>query len=266
MGNIFLEIGIHAPNSFKEIDNKFKELKLEKDRSKQHKLIVGFENTLEHIFGTTFSIELQHMGSYTDNCAILPQYSKTGKLSYKDKIIQLGNINKIYMILGVDLIKESTPRELTAILLHEIGHIVNHSSQTILKIQKLFSNISSFIDPFNKIPIIGGIFFPLLLIVTRTMHWTEHVGEYNADKFPIQYGYGDELASVIHKWDLQYCKDKNKVSLLQKIGIFKDILLGSTHPGDSKRIKNIVNEIKLNYSKKYKSKRLNNILDYYSLR
>lgn len=265
MGNIFLEIGIHAPSKFKKIDECFKELKL-KNKSQQHKVIIKLENVLEDIFGTVFEIDLQKIGSYVDNCAVLPQFKKVGKISYKNNIEQLGHIKKMIMILGVDLIKGSTPRELTAILLHEVGHIVNHTSNTIGIISKIISNISIVTDPLSRVPIIGGVLLPIFIFTTRTMHWTEHIGEYNADKFPVQHGYGDELVSVIHKWNLQYQRDKNKQTFIQKVGMLKDIILGTTHPKDTKRIQRIVESIKLNYSKKYKSKKLNKILDYYSLR
>lgn len=268
---LITEIGKNVLPGLDKIDLLFKELKTGKNVAKRGQTLVKMENQLEKIFGSPFTLEIEYLGPYSDNFVVIPILKQAGKITTKEDFVSLGNVKKMNIIVGMELVKELRPRELTAIMLHEIGHVAEHISQSVIKLYNLLWPIHKVTNFLTKLPIIGLLLIPIFIITSRSLSWTQHVFEFSADKFAVKYGYGDELASAAHKWaksDQKYNKLSGK-TLMQKLGIIADLfsgkVFGVTHPKNEDRIKAIVQEMKKNYSNQYKSKRLQKILDYYKL-
>ena len=267
---IITEIGKHVLPGLNKLDDAFKELKVGKNSADRGKTLVKLEKQLERIFGTLFSLELEYIGPFSDNFVVIPVFKKSGKLETKEDYVKLGIVKKMNIIIGMEMIRESRPRELTAVMLHEIGHVAGHISASVDKIYRIIKPINNITNIASRLPIIGMVVLPITILTSRTLNWTSHVHEYNADKFAVKYGYGDELSSIIHRWSL--LKKKNEQSsktLLQKLSIITSFInkkvMGTTHPKNPDRIKSIVEEMKKNYVGKYKSKRLQTILKHYDL-
>ena len=262
---LILEVGKNKLPGLSELDNLFDALKKSKTTSKDETIRKKIEKCMENIFGTPFFIDLHYLGTFANNCAVIPIIKRGGKIEKTEDLVKLGNVKKVYIILGNEMIKESTPRELTAIFLHEIGHIVNHISGSLSIISDLSYKLSYVFNSLNHIPLLNILILPLYIVSSRTLYFTQHVGEYNADKFAAEYGYGDELISVIHKWNLEYKKYESEKTFWTYLSQLKAFILGQSHPEDTDRIKKLAEEIKKNYSNKYKSKKLEKILnEYYS--
>lgn len=268
---IITEIGKHPLSGMQEIDALFKHVKRCKTNSQRMEVLSKMEDQLRQTFMTEFSIEIKYVGIYSDNFIVIPELKPSGKLTTTQDLVKLGHIKKLNFIIGMDLIVDATPRELTAILLHEIGHVTTHISNSIIVLHNILKPINSISNVLSRIPILGTVLFPIIIITSRSLNWTQHVFEYNADKFAVKYGYGDELAKLIHRWDTH---EKNQNTFSNKrfsekldlaISLIKDSILGVTHPTYKSRIKTISNEMKKNYLKEYKSKTLQKVLDYYNL-
>lgn len=268
---IITEIGTAPLPGLDKIDELFKQLKRCKTNIQRLNVLVKLEDQLRKLFGTEFNIEIRHVGVYSDNFIVIPELKQVGKLTNTKDIVKLGHIKKLNFVIGILLINEATPRELTSILLHEIGHVTAHISNSIALLYKVLTPINSIISIFSKIPILGIALFPILIITSRTLNWTSHFSEYDADKFAVKYGYGDELIKVIHRWEKHEKNQKifsnrtfsEKLELC--VDLLKDFFLGDTHPDYKSRVKSIAIEIKKNYLKEYKSKTLQRVLDSYKL-
>jgi len=259
MTNLILEIGTNALHGLNQVDKLFTDLKKTKNYSE---VLNKLERKLEEIFGCKFIIELARSGDWNDNCGVLPTYKSTGKIKKKEDLVKIGNIEKLNLILGENIISLLSPRELTAMFLHEVGHIVNHTSKfidiitatgQISKLILLVLHISGFV-----------ILLPLLIVVSRTLTWTSHIGEYNADKFAVEYGYGDEFISLIHKFDKKHSESLSNISkIILSVWHF---IFGSTHPDYKDRIEKVSKIMINDYTDKYKlDKKTKRILDYYEI-
>jgi len=259
VNNLLLEVGSNVLPGLSNIDSLFYKLKTTNNYSK---CISQLEKEFQKIFGCVFIIDIARSSLWIDNCGIIPTFKKTGEITKKEDLVKLGNIKKLNIILGEKIIKIASPKELTALFLHEIGHLVNHIGEFVSIVQKsmLFTKFILFVVNL----FIGAIYLiPIILIVTRTLFWTSHVGEYNADKFVVEYGYGDEFISLFHKFEKHFTIDSEMpiVKVLVRVSQF---IVGSTHPSNEDRIKKIAEIIKNEYSDKYKlDKKTKKILDQY---
>ena len=263
--HIILEVGKNPLPGLSELDSLFDELKKSKTTSKDEMIRKKIEKCMEKIFGTQFFIDFHYLGTFSNNCAVIPIFKYSGRIEKAEDFVKLGNVKKVYIILGNELVKAAAPRELTAIFLHEIGHIVNHISNSLSAISDVTYKLTYIFNSLNHIPLLNILILPLYIISSRTLYFTQHVGEYNADKFAAEYGYGDELISVIHKWNLEYKKQESEKNFWAYLSQLKAFILGQTHPEDVDRIKKLAEEIKKNYANRYRSKKLEKILnEYYS--
>jgi len=261
---LLYERGSHALSELTDIDNLFAELKKTK-KSKARPLVDKLEKKLSKIFGTTVIVELQNHGEFVDNFAVLPiLYSDKQKT--KDNVltpnsIKLNKIELLYLMIGMDLVKDSKPRQITGILLHEVGHVTQHVSMMSNYLTQFLQQFQYISDIMSRVPVINFVFSPLFIITTRSLNFRNHAFEYGADKFAIQYGYGDDLA----EWCFEHLKQKRKVpfNLSGAAYMLKTLFEGSSHPSFKKRIYAVIKEMKTNYSKEYGDKRLKQLLDKY---
>jgi hypothetical protein len=225
------------------------------------------EVELEKIFGVHVIIDFHYFGTHADNFAVIPYIkpNKDVKIKKKEDFVKFINVKRIELIFGNGFIKRHTPPELTAILLHEIGHLLNYLSIMMSMILKIMYPIYLITSGFRGIPFIGTILYPLFLITSRTLHFAEHIGEYQADRFAVKYGYGDELVSAIKKWEKEDVKIKKQLTIFQRISMLQELLVSSTHPANNDRILKIVKVMKKNYLYRYRGKRIQKLLDEYKV-
>jgi hypothetical protein len=267
---ILFEVGINKLKNIENIENLFSKLKKQTNASDREKVITELEVEAEKVFKTKFTIIIDYFSDFSSSAGMVP-ILKSNKSSFTitkgEDFVKLVSIKKIYLILGINVINKFTAAELVAILLHEIGHVVNHINDKFsLFLKKYLSPVNVVVKTLSKIPIIGLPMFLILILTSRTLHFVDHKSEYNADKFAIQYGYGDELASVMKKFDKMTIKQNKELGFLDKLNLILQKITGSSHPEDSSRIKNILNDILDNYSDKYKTPKLKKAFaEYYSL-
>jgi len=263
---LIYERGSQALPELREVEIIFKELKTAKSTKM---LVTKLERLLKSILGTNVIVELQQHGRLRDNFAVLPilRPSKdVKKVNVLDSNqIQLNEVEIIYFMMGIDLIKEAQPRQVTAILLHEIGHVTAHITKLSWLININLSKLKYISDILSRIPIINMLFSPLFIITSRSLNFRNHIHEYNADKFAVKYGYGDDLInwSIKHGLSSSGSVPKNMVGLSY---ILKRLFEGSSHPSFKKRIHAVIDEMKENYSKEYGNRKIKVLLDkYYKL-
>jgi len=262
---LLYERGSNALPQLNQVDAMFKVLK-RLEPSKVRPVVNKLEKLLSKLFGTTVIIELQNHGDLTDNFAVLPILKdKPEENRLTAKSITLNDIDVLYFMIGIDLIKQSKPRQITAILLHEIGHVVEHVTRMNALFDSVLHRIKYISDILSRVPIINFIFGPLFIITTRSLNFRNHQYEHNADQFAVKYGYGDDLA----QWcltDVNASKQKVPFNFTGIAYRLKRIFEGSDHPSFKKRIAVIAKEMKKSYGKEYGNKKIETLLDkYYKL-
>jgi hypothetical protein len=277
---LVFEASAYRSSILKDIDNNFSELKKDtKNIAAKKELVINIKK-----FTNTNYIAISIKPNYF-NAAVIPIYKQMISADvinlFKDYQVN-GNIrnleiveepskyiDKLYIIIGKPMFTDFSPRELTAILLHELGHSFTYTSnlpRIILSVfDKIFftanTTVNFFISPgFLSAPIIISSFI-ISFIVMRSLTFLEHKSEYRADQFAAKYGYGDEIIKVLYKFKL--AEKAQKQSWFKKVFEFiKTVLLVSTHPSNSKRIKELNNSMINDYKRLYPklSKELNIIL------
>jgi len=264
METLIFERGNVTIPGLSDVDALFSELQTS-ELKQQRAILSKLEDKLTKIFGVTFIVEVHTYGEFADNFAILPilkpeNNSPSNQIS--NTSIKLNKLDMAYIFMGNEILHTSKPTELTAILLHEVGHLTEHISAMQNMFMKYISKVNYFADVMSRYPIINFVFSPLFFITNRSLSFTNHAYEYHADRFAVRYGYGDELANWC-KANLKHEKKANtKVSTFMKItNVLNSVFDAATHPSFDKRIREIVNEMKTNYPKQYKSKQIKSILD-----
>lgn len=262
-----LEVGVRRISDLKNIDVLFQKLKSAKDKSTKEKVLREMEVILEKIFSVHVVIDFHYFGLHADNFAVLPYIkpNKNVKIKEKKDFVKFINVKQIDLIFGNSFIKRHTPKELTAILLHEIGHLINYLSISRTLFLNMIYPIYLIARGFRLIPIIGVVFYPLFLITSRSLNFSEHIGEYQADKFVVKYGYGDELISAIKKWEKEETRVRKKLTLFERISMLQEILTKTSHPTNEDRILKIAEIMKKNYLKQYGGKRIQKLLSEYKV-
>ena len=262
--HILTEIGSKRLPGLNKVDESFKNLKQSKDKQSDAKLIIALQKILSDIFNTKCEVYIEYVGPGSNNCGIMPYYKRGGDLVKSEDSINLGNIEKLNILVGKDFIHRFEPRELTAVIMHEIGHVVNHGSFALNALRKVAYRSSIVLSTLNSIPIVNAFALPMLIITSRTFYFTNHIGEYDADALATEYGYGDEMIHILRKFGKRREKFKENASLLTKISLFKSTILGHSHPTPEQRISKIATEMKTNYAKLYKSKKIQQLLAQYT--
>ena len=247
------EVGIRKNKSLYKLDNAYRKLKNAKNSQDRNIVVNVLEKELERIFGTNFIVDLYYHGRYKDTFGIIPYIRGKSdnilniRIENKKDIIKIFNIKEIHFLIGIKTINLFTPEEMTAITLHEIGHLTHHLSSTSIRIYMVLTKLKIMSESFSPIIIVGIPFFILFVLTSRSLNFFQHPQEYNADKFPIKYGYGDEMVSVLEKFQDYEFKITSQESWFSKLMRWKSILVGSTHPSENNRISRILQTVKEDY-------------------
>ena len=256
------EVSANRSPTLKQIDELFREIK--KD-PKNRTLPKQLEKRIQEFTGIRKVIV--HIDNGFDNVLVVPHY-KNNLPGIFDKIEKSPSkfnaeestkyIDYVLIVYGTWMLDQCTPRELTAFLLHELGHVYQHTAEYSFRLGRFFFHRSRRTFKYAG-PIMGAAsiwnptFIPLLIasfLFSRTLTAFDHMYELDADKYAAKYGYAEEIASVFHKFHKKFHKTSD--SWLKNTWThIKDFLLPDTHPTDKDRVCNMIEQMKKNYNKMY---------------
>lgn len=173
------------------------------------------------------------------------------------------SIDTIYLILGKPLIKKISGGEFVALLLHELGHVYSTSTNTpyqflvwLKKLLNLGIGINTLLHSLANLVSLFNVYTVFAFISIHGISFFNRRSEYIADQYVIKYGYGDELITLLNKFNKSFnftskqsFGDKVKNLFMFLDSFIQNIMLPSDHPSNEQRISKIENAI----FKKYKS-------------
>jgi Zn-dependent protease with chaperone function len=270
---LIFEVSKYRSNILKDIDKIFSRIKKNnKDLAAKKELVKKIEE-----FTSVKHVVLTLKPKYV-NASVIPIYNQMisadliGLLKDFEAGENLKNLNiveepskyikKIYIVIGIDLIDMFSPRELTSILLHELGHVYTYTSNLPRLLLNIFQKFVGFAGEIFKTPILAilnllslpayVVASLIVITLTRSLTFLEHRSEYRADQFPIKYGYGDEFIKVLYKLHRSRVEIEKHRAWYEKLWNFIDSwFTPSTHPLSSKRINEISDKILDDYKKIY---------------
>jgi Zn-dependent protease with chaperone function len=281
---LIFEVSKYRSDILKDIDKLFaalkenhKDLAAKKELTEKIKEFSGVKQvvlTLKTEYTNASVIPIYNQIISTDLINLLKDFESGENLKNLNVIEEPSKyIKKVYIIIGIDLINMFSPRELTSILLHELGHVYTYTSNLPRLLLNVFQKLVGFAGEIFKTPILAILnllSLPAYLIasliiitLTRSLTFLEHKAEYRADQFPIKYGYGDEFVKVLHKLHNKQIEIKKHLTWYEKLWNFiNSWFVPSTHPTSSKRINEMSDKILDDYKKLYPNldKELNIIL------
>ena len=247
---IIYEVSPFREEILKQIDKDFAELKKDpndiKNRRRIEKHIKDFTG-LKRVLFTTKKIGTAHVIPIYNG--LIFKSTKFQNLKDIKKLLEedLKNskyVNRVIINFNPVFMQKLKPRELTAVLLHEIGHIYQHKSHVYHVLRTIFSKSSGILIFF--LPIIPALI--TILLILRSIDFLEHRNEYNADEFANKYGYGDELVRAFKKTLTP--QNKKPVKEIVKDFLLK-IFLGTSHPPTRKRMCKLINDSLKKYKDLY---------------
>jgi len=214
----------------------------------------------EKIFHTKFYFYIDDLDRRL-NCVCFPIMKKnsTEELLKTPEQVKLNNVREFHVIIGSVLISVMSPRQLTAILFHEIGHVVNDISRILLITAKILKYLGGGATLFLMQHFFSLVWsFPVFIVMTfMESKVAGKAKEYKADKFAVEYGYGDELVGALDRLsqieDYIRRNSKKPSLLIGVVRVFNRILskLISSHPSNEKRINIIIRDILKDYADQY---------------
>jgi hypothetical protein len=263
---IILEVAVERSSILKKIDDNFFNLKRDIGNKEYKSELIKNIKEFTGIKNVTFTLKKDSTEAW-----IIPLYNQTFVLKISELFKQKNesdsietadkdfskHIDRIFICFGYNLINKCSPRQLTAILLHEIGHIYAHSGNYAHYVWWLSRKLRILNSALLYRFVLPGTFFlvVILSLVSRSLTFFEHYGEYHADEYAAKYGYGDELAKVLHNFHLEITRmeERNKKdSFFSKIyDMVYNIFITHEHPDRKDRICNLLNKIMTEYKERY---------------
>lgn len=252
---LIFEKSLRTKPVFDNIDDCFKKIKQDFNNKKYQDELVKYIQRITRINKINFRILPNQYSAFSlpiyDNIVSASLNPKNNKLlrrtvQNKNKLEESGKfIKELTLEFGTILLNKLTPQQCTAVLLHELGHVLKHVSAMehvwvrLIKAISFIGLMSIFISP--------KLFLASLLLFRSTSIF-EHLREYNSDAFAAKYGYGEEMLQVLEILK----KDEIKISKTENfIKDVKELLIGSTHPKDEKRQCYVIKQMMNRYKKMY---------------
>ncbi len=270
---LLLEVSKFRSEILKDIDRNFdlikkdkKDLAAKKELVKNIKEFASVKNiilTVKKDYFNAAVIPLYNQSLSMDLLNIFKDYKPEGDIKDIEVVDEPSKyIIKLYIIFGEELIDKFSARELTAILLHELGHSFTYTSNLPRILLSLFQKSVGIVGVtlrypllwiFNLITIPAYLASTLIIItVVRSLTFIEHRSEYKADQFAVKYGYGDEMVKVLYILHGKEKEEASKEAWWKKIWNFiEDIFSPSSHPTSSNRIKEVNTHLINEYKKLY---------------
>lgn len=284
------EASQYAPKTLKNISKCFSLLKKDPHNKKIHEKLIAEIKVFTKIKNVSLiiindynamTVPVFNKGPFDDITELIKNSfeSKLDKVDINDlkklKVVvePSTGIKKIYLWFGVQLINDMTPNQLTAILLHELGHVYYmfssfpHFAERLIKaalslVNRVIIVRTVVLSLVGVISVsITKILFLAFLVSTFFIHcigFRERTDEYRSDNFALKYGYGDDLASAFLKFEKMsrelsplastsiYIKFINMI-----FGIFKLMINSPTHPSNKDRLQSLEEQIFTEYKKMY---------------
>lgn len=282
--NILQEISPYAPKTLVNLEKPLAELRKSKNNKKARQEIVQIvkeftqipnvilhvtddlnagvlpiydENTISQIFTSFFQ-------KFKDMNDVVLKPDELKKL--KHAVEKSDCVKTIYLFIGYPLLRNITPNEMIAILLHEFGHVFSAKSSIpdiVLKLLKQLLQFAAFPIILLKIsmPELVPILVRVSILIFGLVHgisFLERRDEYGADKYVVKYGYGDELVSAMYKLSdvpfyhkKQSIFDKIEVFFLRILHFLISLINPQTHPSGGNRVQALENLIFNEYRKIY---------------
>ncbi len=270
---LIFEVSKYRSDILKDIDKIFsrikennKDLAAKKELTQKIKEFTSVKHvvlTLKPKYTNASVIPIYNQTISTDLINLLKDFESGENLKNLNVIEEPSKyIKKVYIIIGIDLINMFSPRELTSILLHELGHVYTYTSNLPRLLLHLFQKFVGFVGEIFKTPILAilnllslpayAIASLIVITLTRSLTFLEHKSEYRADRFPIKYGYGDEFIKVLYKLHSRQVEVEKHRAWYEKLwGFINSWFIPSTHPTSSKRINEMSDKILEDYKKLY---------------
>lgn len=265
--NLIFEVSRFRQNDLKNIEEIFDKLKKD-PKSKDIKFELcrkiekfsGIDRIFFSIKSDTFNAMVIAAYKFTDSFVkdffnFIVDETKNKELMAKEAS---KGISKAYIIFGDKFIEELSAKELTAILLHELGHVYSHTSLFPFYLQrvfKLFIGVGLIKIVLTSIFAMTGISIIISIIMfltSRTLTFLEHRSEYNSDNFAAKYGYGDEMIKVLNKLrKYEISEERKKIFLIKFVEFIEELFFPSQHPESKDRICDISNKMINDYKKLY---------------
>jgi len=270
---LIFEVSPFRSSILKEIDKNFAQIKKDKKDSAAKKELTDNLKEFTGVKNIIINIKKDYM-----NAAVIPIYNQ---LISTDLIMIFKNyeagdnikdleiveepskyIKKMYIMFGDQLIDMFSPRELTAILLHELGHCYTYTANLPRILLALFQKGAGIAGIMLKTPLLwlfNLITLPAYIIasltvitIVRSLTFIEHRGEYKADQFAAKYSYGDEMIKVLYRLHNRKLEIDAQKSWWEKVWSFiEKIFSPASHPTSSSRIEELNEQMINDYKKLY---------------
>ena len=199
---------------FSDMENAFTRLK---GNDSDASALGVLSSSLSKITGKAITVNTVSPQNQSQECFVMSVYPEESVLDKlvtailseeKDSVIAKIWNDTTKWIIEIDtrILKDKvnlTEKELTALILHEVGHII-YSNSVPMKIAKIARLEIAKTNLVNK-QLLKDTFFskllyvPLLNLCNSTRHKDSMKTEMKADKYAMQSGYGKDLASGINK-------------------------------------------------------------------
>ncbi len=261
---VLYEVSSKRSPILKQIDELFREIKANPtDKSLWRQL----EKRTQEFTGIKKVYFVLEKGLY--NAYVFPKYKDNlpdlfGKIEKTKNSMHAEEtpkyISYAVIVFGKVLLEEVSNREATAIVLHELGHLYQHTANySLLLGRKLFQYSRNILRgtglAMGVASLTNPAFLPLLLAsfaLSRTLTYNDHARELNADGYAAKYGYAEEIALAHYKLEKKRKAYRKKISWLDNIwNHIKSFILLPTHPSDKERVCNMIEKMKNDHKKKY---------------
>jgi len=178
--------------------------------------------------------------------------------------LEFESCKEVVIEIDSQIIKMATPKEMTATLLHEVGH--KAISQEDLKHIKSLVKAQLLVMGIVLIPaaIVGVMLLMISLVIFATlskptMLILNNKRESGADSLSVRYGYGDSLYSMLNKIQDKVTEDPDKKKRLVNYSLERSIHFGHRKNEIRKTLEDELKKTDSPYEKKFLEEQLKKV-------